>query len=167
MQNKYKLNHIGIQHSAFIKPYANSYICYDFYDTYLRYNKFNYSFYEKYSYSRKNLILGNFTYENLDNIEKFQKKNKNLFKEKYGNSINILIAPPPFFGNQFIDYEEYFLKLKFIHLLLEKFKNVNFFFSLRKDEKKNKEILFSNYNQLVKFKKKKFILMMNFQLRKF
>ena len=96
VQNKYKLKHIGIQHSAFLKPYGNSYICFDYFDVYIRYNKFNYNLYKNFSYSKFNKIVGNFTVENILKYKDTKIKN-NIFSQNYANKVNILVTPPLFF----------------------------------------------------------------------
>lgn len=154
VQNKYKLNHIGLQHSAFIKPYGNSYICFDFFDYYFRYNQFNYDLYKQYSFSKKNIIIGNFTYENI--IKSETAKCRKVYSNQFSNKKNILIVPPLFYGNKFIVYKEFFNKLKFIHKIFKNYQNINIFISIRKNFLKNKQILFKNYHELKKYKNRIF-----------
>jgi len=155
VQNKYNLNHIGIQHSSFIKPYGNSYICLDFFDYYFRFNQFHYNFYKEYSYSKKNIILGNHT---VESIIKYQHNEelKNIFLKKYDKKINILIVAPMFYGNSFVNYDLLFKKIKFIHKILKTNKNVNFFISIRKNLYENKEVLFKKYDEINLFKNRIF-----------
>ena len=127
------MKHSGIQHSAFIKPFGNSYICLDYFDTYFRYNKFNFDSYKNYSFSKINSIVGNFTSENISKIQGSKKK---IFDEKFANKKNILITPPRLFGNNFVNYSELFEKLKFLDKILSNYKGVNIFISIRKNLKK-------------------------------
>lgn len=150
VQNKYNLKHSGIQHSAFIKSFGNSYICFDYFDTYFRYNKFNFDSYKNYSFSKINSIVGNFTSENI--LKHKGSKKKKIFDEKYSNKKNILIIPPPLFGNSFVNYTELFQKLKFLDKILSNYKNINIFISIRKNLKKDINILFKNYPELNQYK---------------
>ena len=151
VQNKYKLKHIGIQHSAFLKPYGNSYICFDYFDVYIRYNKFNYNLYKNFSYSKFNKIVGNFTVENILKYKDTKIKN-NIFSQNYANKVNILVTPPLFFGNEFVNYNDLFKKLEFINEILLNYKNVNFFISIRKNLNKNIKIFFEKNKELKNYK---------------
>ena len=151
VQNKYKLKHIGIQHSAFLKPYGNSYICFDYFDVYIRYNKFNYNLYKNFSYSKFNKIVGNFTVENILKYKDIKIKN-NIFSQNYANKVNILVTPPLFFGNEFVNYNDLFKKLEFINEILLNYKNVNFFIFIRKNLNKNIKIFFEKNKELKNYK---------------
>ena len=151
VQNRHKLKHIGIQHSAFLKPYGNSYICFDYFDTYIRYNKLNYNLYKNFSFSKFNKIVGNFTVENILKYKETKLKN-NIVSQNYINKVNILVIPPLLFGNEFVNYNDLFKKLEFINKILLNYKNVNFFISIRKNLKKNIKIFFEKNKEMKNYK---------------
>jgi len=133
VQNYYGLSNIGIQHSAFLKPSGNSYTCFDAYNYYLKCNKFSEKYYKEYSYSDHNVIVGNFSNLKVSKPH-FDVNLHNNFKKKFYGNTNILLCPPNLSGNNFVDYEYMFLKMKFILPLLKKYNNINFFVNLRKND---------------------------------
>jgi hypothetical protein len=151
IQNNYGLSNIGIQHSSFISPNGNSYTCFDSYNYYLRHNELVNKFYKEYSHSDQNIIVG--CLSSLKILKSSLDINSYYyFKKKYDGNINILICPPNLSGNNFIDYEHMFSKMKFIFLLLKKYNNINFFINLRKND--SKEMFYKIFSELKIFEER-------------
>ena len=140
--NKHGLKNIGIQHSAFIKPMAINYICFNYFDKYFTYNEINKLIYDKFSFSKEVIPVGTI---NVDNFLQNKEKNKEAFNRLYSKSKNIIVFFPSL-NNLFINYDILNEKYKFLLYLLENKENYNIFIQLRKKEIKNLKNFYNKFS---------------------